>query len=518
MKLTTKLLIAACAGVAVLATGCKGDEIEIIVPPTVDGISGVEASYERGLHEYLEIVPSVAFENFNKENADSVKYEWSINYNVVSTDSVLVYKCDELQSVNGYLKVSTSLGAQIAEFTLIVTSPYDKGLVLLSSTSEGSMLSWKRLDKMATPVSLNAFKDNNPTLELGKTPLALCWRGECITAPTNASMPDDIYDIIVSSENPTKVYALNTNDLTVKNEIVYNGTGEFHPEFIMAPKGYQESIGWSGSVYFNGNGSQYIMADYANFVEPAFMDIMPDGAKLANWCAMVGMTDLNQYFRVNFNTVTKKLVYSEVVINDGSAEGTTTLNGDLIYLAGCDGAYYNNRIDNVNVLAVTANGEQTTVYRFVPGDLYVADEEKLSEIDASGKILSTSALAVNPIKPMLYYSNGNGIYRLNYDNESGSGFDAQAYITLDGNYAVKDMVFNPYDANTLYIAAENLDEESELKASIFIYDVTGNSAAELLFKGDKAGGSVKDLIYKGNGREYENIPAEGTTSLLKMLK
>ena len=54
-----------------------------------------------------------------------------------------------------------------------------------------------------------------------------------------------------------------------------------------------------------------------------------------------------------------------------------------------------------------------------------------------------------------------------------------------------------YDAKTLSIAAENADDAS----------------AKLLFKDDKVGGSVKDLIYKGNGREYESIPSE-TAKLL----
>ena len=44
--------------------------------------------------------------------------------------------------------------------------------------------------------------------------------------------------------------------------------------------------------------------------------------------------------------------------------------------------------------------------------------------------------------------------------------------------------------------------------------VTADGAAKLLFKDDKVGGTVKDLIYKGNGREYENIPSEKTLSRL----
>ena len=96
----------------------------------------------------------------------------------------------------------------------------------------------------------------------------------------------------------------------------------------------------------------------------------------------------------------------------------------------------------------------------------------------------------------------------------GENFDSEPYITLDGNYTAKKMIFNVYDAKTLYIAAENADEQSDMKASMFIYDISDDASAKLLFKDDKVGGTVKDLIYKGNGREYENIPSEKALSRL----
>lgn len=68
---------------------------------------------------------------------------------------------------------------------------------------------------------------------------------------------------------------------------------------------------------------------------------------------------------------------------------------------------------------------------------------------------------VNPVKPMLYYSRGGDIYRLNYD---GGNFDASPYISLGSDFDVKQIVFNPFDANTVYIAADNLGEAGEMKA------------------------------------------------------
>ena len=203
-------------------------------------MSGIETNYVLGLHEYLEITPDIELSNEN----ESISYEWSIDYETVSTERNLSFKCDELlNDVNCYFKASSSTGAKIAEFKLSVTSPYDKGLLLLSQTGDGAMLTFKRLDIMATPASPYAFKDNNPTLSLGKEALALCWKGEGLTNLGN-SIKDQDTEIILSSGNPTKVYVLNTNDMKVKTEITYNGEGEFHPNYAHLPlRRPEQSVG-----------------------------------------------------------------------------------------------------------------------------------------------------------------------------------------------------------------------------------------------------------------------------------
>ena len=506
------MTFAALAFMAAAASCTENNEIKVVTPPDVAALSGVEGTYERGLHEYLEIAPSVEFIGYSEENRDSVKYEWNIDYKVVGTDSVLTFKCDKNGQFNGYLKVSTSTGAKIADFKLTVTTPYDKGLLLLSGTSEGSILTWKRLDKMETPASPYAFKDNNPTLELGKSPLALCWKGEGITSPKEALLTENFYEVLISTENPTKVYALSTNDLTVRTEITYNGSGEFHPNAMLCPQGTQ-SYAWNNMrdvVYFVGGGRDYIMASDRNFVAAEGSDILPEGAVIADYTCVVGQTSVNDYVRAYFDKTTHKLIYHSALMAFDAVEGDNVLSGEPIFLKGCDGEYYKDRYGAMAIMLVTADGASTKVYRFDP-DAAIMGETVLSEIDATGKILPESAVAVNPVKTILYYSNGNKIYRLNYD---GQNFDSEPYITLDGNYTAKKMIFNTYDANTLYIAAENADEESEMKASMLIYDISDDASAKQLFKDDKVGGSVKDLIYKGNGREYESIPSENALSRL----
>ena len=237
-------LTAALAGAGFVS--CSDDpEDQPVVPTDVEKVSGIETNYVLGLHEYLEITPDIELSNEN----ESISYEWSIDYETVSTERNLSFKCDELlNDVNCYFKASSSTGAKIAEFKLSVTSPYDKGLLLLSQTGDGAMLTFKRLDIMATPASPYAFKDNNPTLSLGKEALALCWKGEGLTNLGN-SIKDQDTEIILSSGNPTKVYVLNTNDMKVKTEITYNGEGEFHPNYVIYPYGVQNSL-WEGELYW----------------------------------------------------------------------------------------------------------------------------------------------------------------------------------------------------------------------------------------------------------------------------
>lgn len=495
------LLLLLGAFISLGLTACSKDSDEKHVPTQVEAVTGLEASYSRGLHEYLQIKPEV---RLSSETASDVTYEWNIGYKTVSTEKELSFKCDELGEFNGYFKASSPTGAKIVDFTLRVSSPYDRGLLLLSETTRGAMLSFKRLDIMETPVSPHAFKDNNPTLALGQNALALCWKGEGITQPTAASVENGDFDVVISSSNPTKVYTLNTNDMKVKTEITYDGNGEFHPNRIHCPLGVQEAL-WQGELYFTGAGQEYIMSSEKTFVRPGEYEKLPDGARIADYtCSMI--TEYDDRVRVYFDLEKKKLLYVPIVLGSAVLESETTCNGDAIGLFACDGLYYNGRYDPGHVMAITANGNQVTVYRFsAPADLMGVEEETLGTIDASGHILPTSALGVNPIKPILYYSRGNAIYRLNYD---GQNFDTAPYIAIEGNYEIKQIVFNRYDVNTLYVAAENADEPGEMKASLFIYDISDNSSARLLFEDHRVGGSVRQLLYKGNGKEYESVMKE----------
>lgn len=100
-------------GAALMALGtvsCSDDPEEKVVPPDVESVAGIEASYAKGQHEYLEITPDVSLSN---DNEQGVTYEWNIGYEVVGTEKTLSYKCSKLGDFNGYFKASSATGAKI---------------------------------------------------------------------------------------------------------------------------------------------------------------------------------------------------------------------------------------------------------------------------------------------------------------------------------------------------------------------------------------------------------------------
>ena len=492
-----------------------------IIPPVIEDILGVEESYTIDQFSTLTITPNLEIEN---ESEVPITYEWSINSEVVSTEEVLVYNATKLGEFTGFLKVSASTYAsKLFPFTIRVESvDFNKGILLLSSTSEGSMLSFKNVseEKMGKAVNVDVFKSLNPGLELGKKALSVAWMGNSLTnVGENVIDKDTDLDIYVSTGEPTKVYAINPETMLSKAEVTYNGSASnFQPNYLFIPKGFQNSL-WLGTIYFLGDGRDYIMAinddGSREFVDGDEWESLPEGAKIAE----MAYTGVGNYgpIRSYFNLTTKSFIQMEAAgtYYDGSDDGmggTVEMNNfDVtpMNILPCDGEYYSSTdgdpksYDAWNMLLIGYNGENVTVFQVKPMDAF-ADfgDAILSTSDATGHITKTSATGVNPIKPLLYYSTAdNKIGVVNYTSASFN----DTYIDLGGNYEVKDIVFNTYDTNTMYVAANNLDETSELKATIFVYDITDPTTAKLLFKGEKAGGSVKQLVYKGNGSEYKGV-------------
>lgn len=495
-RLCALALMMLCLVLAVLPQACR-KEIEDDRPAgKIISVKGVEPAYSLGLHEYLEISPLIELSSEGR----GVQYEWNINNKVVGREKSLKFKCSNAGNFGCYFKVSTPEGARIVQFKIYVKTAYNKGLLLLSDVDGETVLSFKRLDRMDSKPALYAFRDNNPKSSLGRIPLSVCWTGEGITNPRNIEDSGGL-DVIISSSEPSKVYVLGADDFKIKNEIVYDGAGEFHPDKIISPYGWQ-NFAWVASsdkvLFFIGGGKEYLMNGQKNFLVPGEKRRIRDDVAIADFsCNLISRT--TDFIKVYYDLIYKRMVYACYIGNTLYGKYGCDIDEPMNILS-CDGEYTTaERYEPHNVLLVGRTGGSVKVMHFSPSS-NKQTEALLKKIDATGHIGANSATGVNPVRPFLYYSDEKGnIYSLNY--YSGL-FSDNPYISLGENYIVRSIIFNPYDPDTMYVAAEDRNEQSSLRAAIFVYDVKKSSSGVKMFEGKNAGGKVRQLIYKGNGREY----------------
>lgn len=478
-----------------------GEKEEISVTPIeVKSIKGIASQYTLGQHELLVINPEI---EFSQGDISDAKFEWGIGGKTVSTEKKLNVPMSELGTFDAYFKIYTSKNGEIYEFKVRVSSPsYDKGLLLLSEANGRAMLTFKRLDDMQASASPGVFKANNPNAVLGAVPLSVCWTGEGITNPNNIEDSGSLY-IAISSDNPQKTYLLDSQTLKINSEVTYRDEGIFKPEHITASYGSQNFL-WSQEqlVYFIGGGKEfpYLTGEDKNFIKSRKRHTIPDDVRLANLSCNV-ITNPTDFVRVYYDLNGKRLVYVAGI--RGTVLGKIACGVTPLNLLACNGQYADanadGRYEPREVMLVGNEGGKVKLLRFAPA-ANKAEESLIKEIDATGHIEPTAATTVNPIKPILYYSDSKGnIFSLNYEN---SNFTDEPYISLGERFTIQSLIFDPYNPETLYIAAEDKTEKTDMKASIFIYNVKDPASSRRLFEGHRVGGKIRRMIYKGNGLEH----------------
>lgn len=351
-------------------------------------------------------------------------------------------------------------------------------------------------------MATNVFKQSNPNLILGTTPLALCWTGEGITNPNNIEDTDGL-NVVVSTDNPRKVYLLDPNTLEVKTEVQYDGKGDFYPNFAFAPFGGQ-NFRWNKDfnvIYFVGNGRDYLMTLDHHFIEGRVSHQLPKNVRIADLaCSIIPLpTDM---VRIYFDLNSKRLLY--VAGLGGTALGNIVCDVAPMALLPCDGVYANELADHryeprhFLFVGYTSGGE-VNIYRLSPKALK-GEEYVLTYISAKGNIKTDDAIGVNPTKPIMYYGNENGkIFAFNYDAQN---FSTKPYIELGENFVIKQIVFNPYNSNEMYVAAENKNAPDNLCASVFIINVANKEGGKVIEADHNVGGKIRRMVFKGNGKEH----------------
>ncbi|MDE5612614.1 MAG: hypothetical protein K2I90_11430 [Odoribacter sp.] len=413
--------------------------------------------------EFVLPCPEIVQENEEKP----LTYRWDINYKTVSTEKDLRVVCEELTPPDQdnfpcRLVVSNEDGSAFMDFTLLVTSPYQVGLVVMSKTDDGTMISFKREDKRNAEFQLDAYKLNNPDFPLGRTPVKATQVGN---------------HLYFATVDPIRYVKVNVQTM----EAVY-----MFPDYPVEHFDYM-----SGPAY--GTMTLYCFADgemiemdgtqdsFMNFFQQMFRMFYP-GARVAPK-ALICKSDA--YF---YND-------TEGVLLD---ENASPVCAEEVFagkkLMDCVCCNH----EEEGLLIVRKEGES-------PEIVYVNPEEGVhySTVSTEGTgIDETSRFVARQNMAHLYYSVGNKIFI--YDYMSNANFPTTPKYTVGkSGDVIKSMLFSP-DEKKFYVAYDAVDG-GKLKGCVKSFLVSGldgdNPEEELVdwdleWEKTGIGGEIVDMIYR----------------------
>lgn len=396
--------------------------------------------------EFALDCPEIIQENEEKP----LTYRWDINYKTVSTEKDLRFICDELTTADQgsfpcRLTVSNEDGSAWLDFQLVVTSPYQEGLLIMSKVQDGTMFSFKREDKEGQEFQLNAYKLNNPDFPLG-------------------SEPKDVVQVesflYIGTENPSQIMKVNSQTMEAVSLLDYPGE---HLDFMSEPS-YMTIYCFDNGREIELDGSQDA---FMNAYQQMIDDIYP-GAKLANFCLNASTTlfynqtdgilfdvSMTEYFPDEFSG--KKLV--DMVACKSGEEALVIVQPE----EGAPEIVYLNPGNNVHYSTVSTQGTGIT-----DKSVFVASQQY----------------------SRLYYSVGNEIYV--YDYSTGGNFPSVASYTV-GNPGdvIKAMVLMSGDSK-LYVAWESA-AGGELKGNAKCFVLSGEGEE---WEARGIAGDIVKMIYK----------------------
>ncbi len=396
--------------------------------------------------EFALDCPEIIQENEEKP----LTYRWDINYKTVSTEKDLRFICDELTTADQgsfpcRLTVSNEDGSAWLDFQLVVTSPYQEGLLIMSKVQDGTMFSFKREDKEGQEFQLNAYKLNNPDFPLGTEPKGVI------------QVESYLY---VGTENPSQIMKVNSQTMEAVSLLDYPGE---HLDFMSEPSHM--------TIYCFDNGREIELDGsqdaFMNAYQQMIDDIYP-GAKLANFCLNASTTlfynqtdgilfdvSMTEYFPDEFSG--KKLV--DMVACKSGEEALVIVQPE----EGAPEIVYLNPGNNVHYSTVSTQGTGIT-----DESVFVASQQY----------------------SRLYYSVGNEIYV--YDYSTGGNFPSVASYTV-GNPGdvIKAMVLMSGDSK-LYVAWESA-AGGELKGNAKCFVLSGEGEE---WEAQGIAGDIVKMIYK----------------------
>lgn len=393
-------------------------------------------------NEVLTIDPVIS----QTENQKDLKFQWEINYAVVSTEKKLVYPCVKLGSFIVRLKVSNEDGSTYKSFTLNVNSPYEEGLMVLAENESGDgtlsfMRKYTDAEIAAGKVESfesNCFTKNNPGLILGKNPTDIAKKGR---------------QVFITSRTEKKIYMMNDKTFELEAEVTAFDLPDFKPLKIILPD--------------NAGREALILCEQGKLYKFSVLEFLvsPNGIypALVSDKTAFGF-DNNQTYRYVWNPTSSRIeqiTYSTTTVRN---TGTKFVGTNLIQFFYANSA----TLDDERLYVITNTSGSPSVYRktvFDNFDLAAPMEEVNLTGGISSTLTTTSIIHSNATYKKLIYANGNKIYSWFYTTTDSQ---APPFITLDAG-VVTGMTQNA-DGKLLYVGVYNAAAPG-LKGSIYVYNM-----------------------------------------------
>lgn len=413
-------------------------------------------------NEFTLACPSIEQENEDKP----LTYRWDVNYKTVSTEKDLKFVCDELPpadmgSFPCRLTVSNEDGSSYQDFYLKVTSPYEEGLMVMSKTTEGSMLSFKREDKPDVPFQLNAYKRNNPDYPLGEDPVGI--------VQLNSST------LYIASANPNRIIKLNSKTMEATYLLDYPA-GNLN--FIGKPNETETYLGLNNTIFCFDNGRLlYLDAGQDGFINHVQQEldklVLPNKIELANKICLA-----KKSYLVYDNANSRLFYYDDWYARIVDIQPNDFKGKKLIDFVPCMGGYYN------QVIIVEIPGGTPEIILANPP--YLSGSPVSTEgtgINSDSKFLGSAK------NPHLYYSVGNQIFV--YNIYSNGNFEPARYTVGETGDVIKSMVFNSNE-NKLYVGWESANG-GEYKGNVTCFVLSGSSEP---WEEKGIAGEIVNMMYK----------------------
>lgn len=452
MRYLICLLLGICAFVS-----CIDDESKLgnNAVSTLSFVTPLEDLYSSKRYSEFELtVPEVKQENKEKP----LSYEWQINYKVVSTSKDLKFDCKDCGEFPCRLKVYNEDGAIFKEFVLKVPYPYEAGVVVLSRYDDRSMVSFRGVNDGEVFVK-DVYRLNNESVDLGKDPKSILY--------------NDYYKCIyIATEDPVKIVKVEHNTMSTLNVLKYP---EARVERSFKRGNYDVSFTGGGRIVDMSCGSEsFSNSLQQNLTGSSGMVGQYPGAVLAN--RVLYSSSVYPSFYVVFDTFHGLLLkYASSSVTEICEEIKGLSFIDMLLCRNGSDALIMVKNDLDEVFVVQHN---------------VSQNKLVSKVSAlSAGMTDKSVFMLSQKEDILFYTNGNKIFRYNYSSEGNFPSSPDYTLGADGD-VIKEMVLDP-EEKRLYVAVDA--KTGDYRGDVYCYD---NETKQLLWKENGVAGEIVQMIYK----------------------